>query len=240
MPEQQTTHYAAPITNMRDRFLRYVEGDGTETPGAGEAPPAPTTPPVPAPPATPPAPVAENVSDLPQWAQDKLAALNRENASTRVNAKQQAADEARAELLRKLGLTKDGEETPDPAKLAADLTAKDAALRTLTVERALDKAARKAGADEDLLAAVLAHKGALGKLDPTAADFTTQLEALVKTEVDGNPKLKAARAAGASGVELGGGTGEQGQLTAAQIARMTPEQIVEADNKGLLRDYMAS
>lgn len=102
---------------------------------------------------------------------------------------------------------KDGEK-PDAEALTKALTAKDDTIRTLQIERALDKAAAKAGADTDLLDAVLARKGSLKELDPSAKDFTSKLDALVKAELDGNPKLRLARAAGQSGSDFSGGSGE--------------------------------
>ncbi|MDP9185619.1 MAG: hypothetical protein M3O29_08135 [Actinomycetota bacterium] len=184
---------------------------------------------------------AENVDQLPAWAQKIIRDTRKEAGDNRAKATTAETNaEARVNAMLEAAGIKTKDEPLDAAKLTEQLSAKDQAIRNLTVERALDKAARRAGADEDLLTAVLAHKGSLGKLDPTADDFATQLDALVKAEVAGNPKLKAARAAGASGIELSGGTGEQGQITAAQLAHMTAEQIVEADRKGLLRDYKAS
>jgi hypothetical protein len=184
---------------------------------------------------------AENVDQLPAWAQKIIRDTRKEAGDnrTKATAAESAAEERVNKILEAAGIKPAGEAL-DPAKLTEQLSAKDQAIRRLTVERALDKAARKNGADEDLLTAVLAHQGALGELDPTASDFTEKLDALVKSAVGANPKLKAARAAAASGIELSGGTGEQGQITAAQLAQMTAEQIVEADQKGLLRDYKAS
>lgn len=165
--------------------------------------------------------------------------LRDEAAANRVKARDaETAAEARINKILEAAGIKTAEEPLDASKLTEQLSAKDQALRTLTVERALDKAARKNGADEDLLAAVLAHKGDLGKLDPNAEDFATQLDALVKSTVESNPKLKAARAAGASGIELNGGTGEQGQITEQQLKTMSPDQIVAAQAKGLLRNLL--
>lgn len=183
---------------------------------------------------------AQTVDALPDWAQKLVRDARKEAGDHRAKALT-AADEATknltSQLAKALGLAKD-DEPLDPAKLTEQLSAKDQAIRDLKVERALDKAARKVGADEDLLDAVLTRKGALAGLDPSADDFTQQLDALVKAEVDANPKLKAARAAGASGVELSGGTGEQGQITEQQLKTMTPEQIVAAQAKGLLRNLL--
>jgi hypothetical protein len=165
--------------------------------------------------------------------------LRDEAAANRVKARDaETAAEARINKILEAAGIKTAEEPLDPAKLTADLSAKDQAIRALKVERALDKAARKAGADEDLLDAVLTRKGALAELDPSSDDFAQQLDALVRAEVDANPKLKAVRATGASGIELSGGTGEQGQITEQQLKTMNPDQIVEAQAKGLLRNLL--
>jgi hypothetical protein len=191
------------------------------------------------PPATPPAPTEPPAEAPKTFDEAYVKTLRDEAAANRTKARDaEAAAEARINKILEAAGIKTSEEPLDAAKLTEQLSAKDQALRALTVERALDKAARKNGADEDLLAAVLAHKGDLGKLDPSADDFTTQLDALVKSAVEGNPKLKAARAAAASGVELGGGTGEQGQITEQQLKTMSPEQIVAAQAKGLLRNLL--
>lgn len=204
---------------------------------------APAEQPNPAPAATPAAPetpgtVAETIDQLPQWAQDKIAALNRENASARVNAKTQAAEEARNELLQKLGLTKDGAIAPDPDALAKDLTTARDQARQTAVELAVYRAAAANKANPDALLDSASFLAKVRTLDPAGADFATQVTDAITAAVTANPTLKAAQAVGASGVDLGGGTGEQGQITEAQLHTMTPEQIVDAQNKGLLRNLL--
>ncbi|MGO7983621.1 hypothetical protein ACC691_37900, partial [Rhizobium johnstonii] len=75
-------------------------------------------------------------------------------------------------------------------------------------------------------------------LDPASADFSTSVAAAIKAAVASNPTLKAARAAGASTVDNPGGTGETGQITEAQLAQMSPEQINEAYEKGQLKHLL--
>lgn len=138
--------------------------------------------------------------------------LRDEAASHRVKAKDAETKHTQTldAIAKALGLASD--ETPDPAKLTEQLTASQAEARTLKVERALGKAAHTHGADEDLLAAVLAHKGKLGNLDPTAADFATTVDALVKETVAANPKLRATGQGPArSGGDHTGGTGQATQ-----------------------------
>jgi type IV secretory pathway VirB10-like protein len=205
-------------------------------------PEAPQTPATPAEPVAPPAapePPATPPAEPKTFDEAYVQTLRQEAAANRTKARdaETAAEERINKILEAAGI-KPKDEPLDAGKLTEQLSAKDQTIRKLSVERALDKAARKNGADEDLLAAVLNHQGKLGELDPTAENFTDALDALVKTAVESNPKLKTVRATGASGVELTGGTGEQGQITEAQLARMNPDQIVEAQNKGLLRNLL--
>jgi hypothetical protein len=237
MPEQQTT--TVPIVNMRDRFLRFIEGDGTETPGAPAGgvvePPAA---PVPAPPApVEPAPAA-NVWDDPAAARAEIEKLRRENGADRVNAKTAAAEEARTELLQKLGLTKDGADKPDPDALAKDLASARETAKETSIKLAVYRAAAANKANPDALLDSASFLAKVRTLDPTGADFATQVNDAITAAVTSNPILKATQAVGASGVDLGGGTGEQGQITEAQLARMTPDQIVDAQSKGLLRSLL--
>ena len=144
------------------------------------------------------------------------------------------AKEAIKNALKALGV----DPTADPAEVAKQREAERDALadglRTERVSRALDKAARKAGADEDLLDAVLNRNGALKDLDPTSSDFATKLEGIVQDALKGNPKLKV-QGAGTSGSEFAGGTGEQtGKITEAQLAKMSEAEIVKAHKEGKL------
>lgn len=199
-----------------------------------EPAPAAPTPAAPAPIEPAPAPA---VWDDPAAARAEIEKLRKQNGDERILAKQQAAEEARNELLKKLGLTKEGEPQPDPAKLAADLAAEREAKANTARELAIFKAASAAGADPAKLLDSNSFMSSVKGLDPTDGNAVI---AAITAAVTANQSLKAARAAGASGIEQTGGTGEQGQITAAQLAHMTAEQIVEADRKGLLRDYKAS
>lgn len=150
---------------------------------------------------------AQDVSQLPDWAQ-KIIRDTRAEAATHRTAKKAADDERQATLkavAKALGL--ETGDDPDPAKLAADLAAQQAENRRLKIEAAFAKAAKQHKADEDLTLAVLHRNGKLAELDPSAADFDTALAALVEEAVKANPKLKATPAAGKSGADLGGGGG---------------------------------
>lgn len=223
MPEQQTTTTEATIGTAQAAATTETAAT-TEATTTEHAAAATTT--------------AETIEHLPQWAQDKIAALNRENASARVNAKAAAAEEARNELLQKLGLTKDGADKPDPDALAKDLAASRDQARQTAVELAVYRAAAANKANPDALLDSASFLAKVRSLDPNGADFATQVTDAITAAVTANPILKATQAVGASGVDLGGGTGEQGQITEAQLHTMTPEQIVDAQSKGLLRSLL--
>lgn len=159
--------------------------------------------------------------DLPDWAKDPVAAakmvadLRAENARDRTSAKEKAAEEARSELLEKLGLKKT-EEQVDPDQLARDLAAKDATIRDLQVRSALSDALASSGAKPLARAAILGD-GLLNDLDPASADFASTVASRVAEYVNKNPELKAVQAASKSGVDIPGGSATQRTFTRAQL-----------------------
>lgn len=101
------------------------------------------------------------------------------------------ADKARAAVLEELGqLLGQKPKDVDPAAIGAELAAARTENASLKAQLEIGRAARKLDADEDTVAAVLTHKGALKDLDPTAADYGTKVEAAVKAAVEANPRLK--------------------------------------------------
>ncbi|MFI6443818.1 hypothetical protein [Kitasatospora sp. NPDC050543] len=160
---------------------------------------------------------ADHAATIARLAKD-LADARREAGAARVNAKQQAADQARADLAQQigkaLGLVKD-DTPPDPAALTAQITAQtgrigelEKDLRAKQVELAVRSAADKQQAKADALLDSRAFSKALADLDPEATDFTTQLDAAIKKAVDTNPNFRSAPQGGRSGADLTGGTGE--------------------------------
>lgn len=101
---------------------------------------------------------------------------------------------------------KEGEK-PDPEALTKALSGKDDTIRELSVKLALKDALESNGANK-LTATVLAGEGKLKDLDPTAKDFDTKLAEVVKDAVKRHPELKLVRAAGTSGADFTGGSGE--------------------------------
>jgi hypothetical protein len=174
------------------------------------------------------------VWDDPAAARAEIEKLRKQNGDERINAKQAAAEEARQEILQKLGLVK-GDEKPDADALAKEIATARQEAADRARELAIYKAASAHGADPARLLDSNSFMTSVKGLDPADGDAVANA---IKAAVTANQSLKAARAAGASGVELSGGTGEQGQITEQQLKTMTPEQIVQAQAKGLLRNLL--
>lgn len=179
------------------------------------ADPAPADPPADPKPADPPKDDSNPWAD-PDKAKAEIERLRAENGKERTNAKSKAAEDARNELTQSigkaLGLIKDGDEKPDPDELTKQIGALSTEATQAKTELAVYKAANKAGADAD---ALLDSRGFLAKLtdiDPTDSKAITKA---IEDAVKNNPKLKLVRAAGTSGADFTGGTGEKRQTNVA-------------------------
>jgi len=143
---------------------------------------------------------------------DFKAERSRRQALEKQLADLQAAQNTRAEedKARNLALAKAfgfaPDETPDPAKLAADLKAaqeqtateiakRETRERELTIELETRRRAAKLGADPDLLADSRSFMNAVSKLDPSGDSFGDDLADAIKRAVEANPSLKGAAAA---------------------------------------------
>ena len=113
------------------------------------------------------------------------------------------------------------------------------------MQNALLGAAYKAGADGDLMTAVLTYNGKLATLDPAAPDFQAQVQAMVAAEMASNPRLAlspapvppAPAAAGASSAGMAGGAPTD-KITMDQLHKMSPDEIAAAFEKGELKHLM--
>lgn len=199
--------------------------------------PQPQTPP-PTPPAQPPAAPAQptDVASLPDWAQKIIREARDEAAGYRTKANETAtAHQASLDAIAKaLGLKQDD----DPAAVAK-VTAeeRDAArqeAKEIRVENAVLKAARKHDADPEALTDSRSFMSKLAALDPNAADFTQQLDAVIKAAVDANPLLRLTAPAPRSGGPVGGGAPPPGQLSRDDLKSMRPEDITKAKAEGRL------
>ena len=191
------------------------------------APPTtPETPPPTAvqPPAAPEAPkVPESPWDDPVAAKAEIERLRKENGAERVNAKKQAADDARAELTQSLakalGIVKD--EPLDPAQLTQELTAAQSTARQAQVDLAVYRNAATAGADPSALLDSSSFLKSLADIDPNDA---AAVQVAITAAVTANPRLGAETeprtpapnpAQGAAG---GGAPGLDDQIAAATKA----------------------
>lgn len=187
---------------------------------------------------------SNEVKDLPEWAQNLIKDTRKEAGDYRTAAKT-AADAATKELTDKLAEALGIKDPTDPAKLLEQAKASNEATTAelLGLKRQISArdAASKGGANAALLLDSASFRTALDALEPADKTFEANLERLVKTTLETQPHLKAARAAGASGVEMTGGSGEPTQITdPAVIKAMSAEERVDALNKGHLRAYMDS
>ncbi|MGN6200014.1 MAG: hypothetical protein ACTHJM_10275 [Marmoricola sp.] len=176
----------------------------------------------------------------PDWYSDQekvhaeIQRLNRENAASRVNAKQTAADEGRTQILKDLGLIK-GDEQPDPEALRQQLAAKDTTIRDLTVKSALSDALRDTGAKPLARAAILGE-GILNDLDPASDTFAADVASKVSAYVAANPELKASQAAAVGGADLTGGATPARTFTRAQLADPVFYQANKTEIEAATRD----
>lgn len=158
-----------------------------------------------APVVAPPAAAAEKVEDLPDWAQKIIRDTRDEAAANRTG--KTTVEQQLAALTKILNPEAAAGEAPDPAALATQLAAKDETIRTLTIDNAL-AASLTTNQASPLTASVLRGENAFKDLDPAAPDFQAKLDAVVKEAVTKHPELKTVQAAGASGANFSGGSGE--------------------------------
>lgn len=207
------------------------------TPPADPTPAPAPVPPVPTPPAPPPVPADPAKADTTDWKAEarkwEQRAKDNKSASETATAQQQSTLDT---IAKALGLKTDD---ADPAKLAAQLAAKDTEARQSKVELAVYRAASTHGADP---AALLDSRGFLNSvndLDPSGKDFNSKVSDAIKAAVEGNPKLKVTPPGPArSGGEFPGGSGAGTPISEDQLSKMTPTEITKAYNEGRLKHLM--
>jgi hypothetical protein len=178
---------------------------------------------------------AQNVGELPDWAQKLITDVRGEAAKYRTEAKT-AAEQAQAELTERIAKAFGfKEDAPDPETLTKNLTEAQQKAAQSARELAIFKAAAATGADPNRLLDSNSFMSSVTGLDPNDGAAIT---AAINNAIAANPTLKAVQAAAASGTELGG-SGETGQITDEQLARMTPEQIDKALREGKLKHLLA-
>lgn len=190
-------------------------------PDAGTAPTATLAPQTPTDPAGPPAADSDPGTRITRL-EAELAAARKEAGKSRTVAKENAANEARAELAQQigkaLGIVTD-DTPPDPAKLTEQLTASQQQAKKTAVQLAVYRNAAAAGGDPDALLDSVAFVGSLADVDPTD---TAAVQAAITAAVTANPKLGNAPAGPArGGTEF---TPVASGVTAEQFAAMNYQQ----------------
>lgn len=201
-------------------FLRYFDGEN----GAPGGTPTPTPPAPPAPPAgenTPPAGQPTPPADEAPWKADDFdserawkkiqaqkADLEAEKAKraqavkdAETAAEKRAAEKAYKEIGKTLGVVKD-DDTPTVESLTTALQERDTNLTTTTAALAAQRAenavlryAGKHNGDSDALLDSRDFEKKLAGIDSTAADYASQVEALVKAEIESNSRYRKVQVA---------------------------------------------
>jgi len=182
------------VRRGRKVYLRTAPGGPGTEPQAGSGAPAQPAAPVPTPAAVPAFDPANPPAEMKAWldAERKRIAAE-EGGKARDTARTAAAEAAKADVLKTLAEALGVKPAEvDPAKLAEQLNAAQREVRLAKVDKKVGQACRALGADEDLVGALLErnHRAALAALDPAADDFGAKVEAMVKAEVEKNPRLK--------------------------------------------------
>lgn len=199
-------------------------------PAANPTPPVTPTPAPPAPVPAPPAPPADTAADIARLTKE-LEAARAEAAKSRVNAKEQAAKDARAELLRQL--SGDAEQPLTPEQLQQQLadarntgTAAQQAAAAAAIELSVYRTAQRLGADAERLLDSRTFADQIDALDvdPTdTAAFTAAVTEKVNAALAANPALRV-MAAGRSGGDFSGGSGSAPLDIDAQIEEATKKR----------------
>ena len=150
----------------------------------------------------------------------EIAKLRKENAKRRTDTRD--AKKAKDDLEGKLkGIAKalgvDGGDEPDVDALKSQLEKTSSQMKTLKVERAISRAARKHSADPDALADSRRFMQEAEALDPDDDNFTGELESLVESAVKNNPKLKTSSTPGKSSGQFDG-SGDDGKKVSLEVA----------------------
>lgn len=154
----------------------------------------------------------------------ELAASRGEAAKGRVTAKEKAAQDREAEVTQKiltaLGLNKDGEKVVNSDELLAKLAERETENKSLRMREAV----RDAATDSAEAARLLKFTDFLDAIKDLESGDTEKIKSAIKATLDANPWLKSTPgAAGKSGTDMSGGTGE-----GAKSKATTLEQAIAA------------
>jgi len=175
----------------------------------------------------------------PEGDADKLGDAGKKALDSMKSKWQKARDEAKALRAQLEAASKTDDQTEDPAEIRKQAQAE--ARAEVLRDRALDKVETKAAklfADPEDARALLA-----GRVDEFVDDGKVDVDAITEALADllkKKPHLAAATAKRFQGGADGGARkGSQvAQITEQELKRMTPQQIVTAQNEGRLDDLL--
>lgn len=174
----------------------------------------------------------------PAKARAEIERLRRERGDERIQAKKNAADEARKELLASLTQALD----PEAAEKGEQLTLEDATSKLTEAseqivnvkrESAVIAEAWKLGVDParlDYLQFQLAKNSDFKSLDIESADFAGKLSTVISSEIAKDSTLKLSGAAIASGVDQHGGSAGASTITKDEFKAMPYAKRLELFN----------
>lgn len=180
-----------------------------------------------------------DLSKQPRWIQDMVRDLREEAAGHRVRYKEadQGATALRAAIAEAAGLDVADVTTDNLSELFGYAAAE---AQSALVQKATVRAALQHGGDASALLSWQPFLDKADALDPTDDDFNDQLSELVKETVANTHILRAQQGQAPrsvptrSGAEIPGGSGNPSQITEADLASMSPDQITEALEQGRL------
>lgn len=187
--------------------------------------------------------------------------LDRVRGEAKAEKEARLAAEAKADGILKALQKALGQETdtkPDPDALTRQLEEARAAEALRRTENLVLRVAPGLGADPDVLLDSQAFCKRIAEYGPDARDdiedtvrdfltksprfkLTTVKPADTTTGTDGDTKTTpkpTAKPAGRSGSDMAGAGAKPRQITSAELAKMTPREIVAAREKGLLDDLL--
>lgn len=176
----------------------------------------------------------KDIWDDPAAARREIEKLRRENGDARINAKNQAAEDAKREQLiavaKALGIEIPEGEKPTVDTLTEQLnqqttqaTEAQREANATKIELATYKEASKLGIDPDRLTNLRSFEAATRDLDPTSAEFTAKVIEAINAEVAKDQSLKRPGGTSRSGAENFGGAGGTQTLTKEQFAGLSIE-----------------
>lgn len=169
----------------------------------------------------------------PKKAQAEIERLRRERGDERIAAKQQAADEARKDLLQTLTKALGGEvegETPTVEGLSKTLETVTSERDRAHVDKGVVLEAWQQGVDParlEYLQFMLTKRADFGKISAADENLGATLKTMISEEIAKDSSLKAPGAARGSGDTQFGGAGDAKTYTAEQFKQMSLAERTE-------------